>query len=305
MDLNLLKVFVAVYETGTVTAASERLFVTQSAVSQSLSRLRRELGDQLFARHGRALWPTPAAHELYPEFHDALSRVDAAVAGLRDFDPAVAQHRFRLALSELGEVGFLPGIVRALAAVAPRVELEVVPLDVHALPEWLVRGRIDLAIASTAPSGNFIGRILKSERYVMLLSRSHPLASRALITREDFVNAQHLMTTSDSAAPGVGAALERVGLGVTPGLVVGHTSALPGLLHAGPWVTVVPSSLAENWMPTWPLVTRDLPVELAPIDVQLYARSTSHESAALRWFHDTVVKAAHAAPDRFWAPADW
>lgn len=302
MDLNLLRVFVAVYETGSVSAAAERLFVTQSAVSQSLTRLRREVDDQLFGRDGRALRATPAAHQLYPDFHGALSQVESALAGLRDFDPAVARYRFRLALSELGEVGFLPTILRSLAAEAPNVEVDVVPLDVRALPEWLARGFVDLAIASTPPPGDFVGTILKSERYVLLMSSEHPLAARPQISRHAFLSARHLMTSSDSAAPGVGAALERAGLGIVPSLTVGHTSALPGLLHAGPWVTVVPSSLAQNWMPTWPLVVRPLPVDLAPIQVRLFARTTSHESAALDWFRRAVTEAVHTAPQQFWSP---
>jgi len=304
VDLNLLKVFVAVYETGTVTAAAERLFVTQSAVSQAITRLRRELGDQLFAREGRVMRATPAAETLYPRFHAALSNVEAAVSGLRDFDPTTAQHRFRFALSELGEVGFLPVILRTLAATAPGVSVEVVPLDVRALPEWLANGRVDLAIASTPPPGDFTGPILKSEKYVVLMSTAHPLAKRKSLSREALLTARHLMTTSDSAAPGVGVALESAGLRLTPDLVVGHTSALPGLLHAGPWVTIVPSSLAESWMPTWPLTTRPLPVDLAPIDVRLYSRSTSQESAALNWFQQAVVTAVRSAPRQFWSPSE-
>ncbi len=305
MDLNLLKVFVAVYETGTVTAAAERLFVTQSAVSQSLTRIRHELGDQLFARDGRTLRATPAAHGLYPEFHAALVRIEAAIAGLRDFDAATTAHRFRLALSELGEVAFLPTILRSLSETAPRVDIDVVPLDVAALPEWLARGRVDLAIASTPPRGNFEGTTLKTERYVVLMSSSHPLATRKSLSRKAFVSAPHLATSSDSAAPGIDAAFAQAGIPVTPDLVVRHTSALPGLLHAGPWITVVPSSLAENWTPMWPLVSHALPVDLAPIEVRLYARSTSNESSALNWFRRAVVEAVRSAPGQFWsAPAN-
>lgn len=298
-----MKTFVAVHETGTVTAAAERLFVTQSAVSQALTRLRRELGDQLFVREGRVMRATPAAENLYPRFHAALSGIETAISDLRDFDPTTAQHRFRFALSELGEVGFLPSILRALASTAPGISVEVVPLDVHALPEWLANGRVDLAIASTPPPGDFTGPILKSERYVVLMSTAHPLARRKSISREALRAARHLMTTSDSAAPGVGAALEAAGLRLAPDLVVGHTAALPGLLHAGPWVTIVPSSLADSWIPTWPLTTRALPVDLAPIDVRLYSRSTSQESAALNWFREAVVSAVRSAPRQFWPPS--
>lgn len=302
MDLNLLRVFVAVYETGTATAAAQRLFVTQSAVSQSLARMRRELGDPLFRREGRVLRATPAAQSLYPELHAALARIETAIAGVTEFDPGTSTHRFRLALSELGEVGFLPAILDALARTGPGITLEVVPLDVRALPEWLSRGKVDLAIASTPPPGEFVGELLKSERYVLLMSDSHPLARHTRVPRAAFLNAQHLATSGDSAAPGISTALDRVGLRYSPSLVVGHFSTIPGLLHIGPWVAVVPSSLAENWVQTWPLAARRLPVELEPIEVRLYARATSHESPALSWFQRTVVAAVKSAPRQFWSP---
>lgn len=304
MDLNLLRVLVAVYETKTVTAAAERLFVTQSAVSQSLMRLRRDLGDQLFIRERGQMCATPAGHNLYVEFHAALNHVEVAMAALGNFDPSTAQQRFRIALSELGEVGFLPIILKAIGEVAPHVTVEVVPLDVRMLHEWLAHGRVDVAIASTPPPGHLSAPTLKTEQYVLLMSSSHPLAQRGSVSRDEFLTARHLMTSSDSAAPGVGAAMERAGLLIEPDLIVRHTSALPGLLHTGPWVTVVPASLAENWIPIWPFEIRALPIELDPIEVRLYRRSTGYESSALNWFHDSVVNAVRSAPRQFWSPPE-
>jgi len=304
MDLNLLRVFVAVFEAGTATAAADQLFVTQSAVSQSLSRLRRELGDPLFQREGRMLRPTPAAQTLYPELRSALARLEQAVAGIRDFDPTTSTHRFRIALSELGEMGFLPAILNSLAEVAPAISVEVVPLNVSALPEWLTRGKVDLAIASTPPQGDFVGELVKSEHYVLLLSEAHPLARRARINRQQFLGAPHVVATGDSAAPEIDSLLARAGLHITPSLVVSHLSALPRLLHPGPRVAIVPASLAEDWVEAWPLVARPLPVEIDPVEVRLYARSTSNESSALRWFQRTVKDAIRSAPKHFGSPLD-
>ena len=87
-DLNLTRVFVAIYEAGSLTAAGRRLFVTQSAISQSLARLRRELGDPLFERTAQGMRPTALADAIYPELHEGMSVIDRTIAAVTGFDPA-------------------------------------------------------------------------------------------------------------------------------------------------------------------------------------------------------------------------
>ena len=61
LDLNLLTVFEAIYEIGTVSGAGGRLALSKSATSHALSRLREACGDELFVRAGQGLAPTPIA----------------------------------------------------------------------------------------------------------------------------------------------------------------------------------------------------------------------------------------------------
>ena len=119
-DLNLTRVFVAIYEAGSLTAAGRRLFVTQSAISQSLARLRRELGDPLFERTAQGMRPTALADAIYPELHEGMSVIDRTIAAVTGFDPLTSERTFRIALSELGEIGWLPAIGDAMALGAPR-----------------------------------------------------------------------------------------------------------------------------------------------------------------------------------------
>ena len=105
-DLNLTRVFVAIYEAGSLTAAGRRLFVTQSAISQSLARLRRELGDPLFERTAQGMRPTALADAIYPELHEGMSVIDRTIAAVTGFDPLTSERTFRIALSELGEIGW-------------------------------------------------------------------------------------------------------------------------------------------------------------------------------------------------------
>src|SRR3546814_8013580 len=90
-DLNLLPVFVTLMEERSVTRAAERLGITQPALSNALSRLRTMLQDQLFIRERYGIQPTPVALELAPVIVAALAKVDDAVRGQQEFDPASAE----------------------------------------------------------------------------------------------------------------------------------------------------------------------------------------------------------------------
>ncbi|WP_338559946.1 LysR family transcriptional regulator [Erwinia sp. E_sp_B04_7] len=114
MDLNLVRVFTAIYETRSVSGAAERLFITQPSVSYALSRLRNETSDELFKRSRAGMEPTPTAVQLYKVFKKSLTGIEKAVADTRNFIPASSRHKFRLALTDLGQLLLLPRLVAAL-----------------------------------------------------------------------------------------------------------------------------------------------------------------------------------------------
>jgi DNA-binding transcriptional LysR family regulator len=87
IDLNLLRIFDILYDERNVTRAAARLFLTQSAVSHALARLREMLGDPLFVRIPSGLRPTERAHQLAPRLRVALSEIRSVVA-TPIFDPA-------------------------------------------------------------------------------------------------------------------------------------------------------------------------------------------------------------------------
>jgi DNA-binding transcriptional LysR family regulator len=75
LDLNLLTVFEAIYELGTVVEAAGRLALSKSAASHALSRLREACGDELFVRAGQGVRPTSVATALYPGIKQALAHL--------------------------------------------------------------------------------------------------------------------------------------------------------------------------------------------------------------------------------------
>ncbi|UOQ57377.1 LysR family transcriptional regulator [Leucobacter allii] len=299
MDLNLIRVFVAVHETRSITLAATRLYVTPPAVSQSLAKLRGALDDRLFERVGRRMHPTPVADELYPEFRDALLRIERAVDGLGGFDPGASERSVRIALSELGEIGWLPGILRAVRARAPRMSLEVVPLDPAELPDWLSRGVVDLAVTPAELPAGFESTLIKTQGYGVAMSAQNPLAEGEL-TLERYVAAAHVKVAGDSGIGHLEAALRHAGAQLVPRVVASRVAALPAALAADPeLIATVPDTIAEGWAATWPLAIRPLPFDMRPLAVRLYRRRTAQHPAALDWLFDTVARAIRGSSGQF------
>src|ERR1700761_7596420 len=123
IDLNLIRTFVAIYETQSVSGAAKRLNITQPSVSYSLNRLRDLLNEPLFTRTRDGMVPTFNATQLFNAFKGALDSIDSAISATRSFDPSQSDRTFRLALSDLGELYFLSILVREFQAVAPSVGL--------------------------------------------------------------------------------------------------------------------------------------------------------------------------------------
>lgn len=301
MDLNLIRSFVAIYETRSLTAAAARLYVTQPAVSQALGRLRRDLNDPLFVRVGRMMEPTPLAVSLFPGFREGVAGIDRTIDSVAGFDPAASTRRSRIALSELGEIGYFPAMFRAVRAAAPHLRLETVPLDVQELPDWLSQGTIDLAVTSSPVAGGYAHTVLKSQAYAVLMSRDHPLAAGEL-TLEDYIAADQVIVAGDSGLPRLESALRRAGAELRSGVALTHFASLPALLAASPdLIATVPDTIGAGWAQTWPLVLQSLPLEMQPVEVCLYRRTTTQQLGALDWLYDTVVGAVRGTQGEFFA----
>jgi LysR family transcriptional activator of mexEF-oprN operon len=147
LDLNLLRVLVAVGDTGSVTKAAARLYVTQSAVSAALARLSASLDTPMLVRHGRGVILTSRAARLVTEVRPLLEgMLQAALAPAR-FDPRTSERIIRLGLSDFGDALLLPALLRRLGRDAPKMRLVCTPVQFRTVVEALATRRVDLAAA--------------------------------------------------------------------------------------------------------------------------------------------------------------
>ena len=173
LDLNLLRIFVAVHTHGSVTGAASAMHLSQPAVSNALARLRKDLGDELFTRQGMGLQPTAFALRLAPKVRAALAALTDALAEEPAFDPATAKRNFRVAMTDAGHQVFLPPLAKAMRS-APRVQLQSFPLAFDSsLAQALGEGLVDLVIGPLPEEAHANLEVwpLFTERYVAVLAQ--------------------------------------------------------------------------------------------------------------------------------------
>jgi DNA-binding transcriptional LysR family regulator len=290
LDLNLLTVFEAIYELGTVSGAADRLALSQSAASHALARLRDACKDDLFVRARQGLSPTPSAQEMYPAIKQALDALRAALAEASGFDPGTSQRRFRITIPHpMGPFHAL-ALRAAIAAAAPSVVLtfDTVSRPVG-LEESLGDGVVDLAIDwLPVQLDPFVNRKLFDDRLVLLARRGHPSVGLGVAMEEllkaEFVVIHHRRQIENAPM----AIRELFELGIRETVHVSELLEIPTLVAGTDLVGVFAASMGQLMEQRLGLQVLPLPLELPPVPIYMIWHETRRHDAAHRWLRESV-----------------
>ncbi|MBB3951047.1 LysR family transcriptional regulator [Aureimonas jatrophae] len=191
-DLNLLPIFVALMEERSVTRAAERVGMTQPALSNALARLRTMLQDPLFVRERYGIQPTPIALELAPVIAEALAKLDDAVLGQQEFDPATAERVLTIAPNGYVEFVLMPAIVAKLREVAPGIKLHLTPYGNDLVETGVISGTTALVLGRIVdPPDNLVVQHVMDEGLSCIVRADHPQIGDSM-TRDQFERLKHV-----------------------------------------------------------------------------------------------------------------
>jgi DNA-binding transcriptional LysR family regulator len=290
-DLNLLRVFDALMHEGKVVTAAARLGLSPPAVSNALARLRRATGDPLFVRSAQGMRPTPHAQTLALTVGPALQALQQALASPRAFEPKATGRRFRVAMTDIGEIVFLPRLMQVLQTEAPQVVIHTVRNAAAATRDEMARGGVDLAVGWLPDlDAGFHQRRLFEQRYVCLMAVGHPLA-KGRLTAERYRKAQHVVVLAEGTGHDrVAKLLRQLGAQALVPLALPHFVAAPWILADTALVATVPLKLAQQVAGPLGLAVRelpkDLPLELPPFEVNLFWHERVHRDPGHRWLRE-------------------
>jgi len=291
LDLNLLTVFEAIYETGTVSGAGVRLALSKSATSHALSRLREACGDALFVRAGQGLAPTPIALALYPGIKQALEVLRASLTEAAGFDPSRSSRPFRLSIPHPLGPFYALDLLAAATVIAPDIELifdtTSRPRD---LEDGLRDGRVDIAI-DWLPAGTdpFVNQKLFEDRLVLLARAGHPsVTAGATIEdlREQKFVALHPRRQAIDAPPAIREFFE---LGLRVPLHVSELLEIPTIVASTNLLGIFVSSMAPLMEKRLGLQTLDIPLPLPTVPIYAVWHESRRNDAAHRWLRELVA----------------
>lgn len=292
-DLNLWRVFVTVYRTGSTSRAAAQLQVTQPAVSNALGRLRTRMNDLLFVREGQRMVPTPLARAVAPEVQAALDKLTAAARHEAAFAPEDAARTFTLAMREAMELPLLGPLVDALAVRAPRLQLRSVPIDRRRIAGQLASGEVDFAVdVPFAGGGDLRLHPLFAADLCLAARRRHPLL-RGRVELARWLAARHVAVSGRASGP----LLEDLGLrqlGVTREVAVRCQNyfAACQLVAQSDLVLVLPTIFGSWFRRVLPLDLAPLPFPSPPLQVYLFEHAAAEVDPAHAWMRDLLLELA-------------
>lgn len=249
LDMNLLRLFEAVYRLGSVSRAADDLGLSQPAASQSLTRLRLALGDALFVRAGGSMRPTLRAERLASVLQPAMAAIQDVLSEDDAFNPSRSTMTLRLHMSDIGEARLLPELIAALHREAPGIRVQTAPLAHALIADALETGTIHFALGFL-PSVSGTERMeLLDDCYVVLVRAGHPLLA-ARQKRGEMQDLRQLEFVAVRSHAETFRILQELGLDGKVVMTSEHFLALPAIIERTDLAVVMPHAIALRFTHT-------------------------------------------------------
>jgi DNA-binding transcriptional LysR family regulator len=291
LDLNLLRAFDAIATEGSVTVAGERIGLSQPAMSNALARLRQLFDDPLFVRTPRGMRPTPFAQQLAQPVREALRLIQTALLQHAGFDPRSSGNTFRLFMSDIGEMVFLPGLLERIKHDAPGVKIEVVRIPIKDVHTALEAGALDLAVGFLPGlTTGMRQQPLFREHYVCMLRADHPVIG-AKISLKQFREAAHVLVSyAGTGHQVIEETFVAEGLSGRIAVRVPHFLVVPMILARTDLIVTVPSRVAAIFAQSGNFKVLKLPLHMASFEVRLHWHERFQQDPANRWLREVMTE---------------
>lgn len=288
LDLNLFVAFDAIYSTNNLTRAAEILHITQPAVSNALSRLRKQFDDPLFVRTPEGMMPTPVARKAVGPIRKALQLLDASVKPVETFDPAQSEMVVACSMIDVAEALVLPRLLKTLETQAPGMAVRSFYVSRRDVATELASGSLAFAIdVPLAGGADLLHAPVTTEEYLCAVREGHPVIRRKP-TMAQYLRVGHLHVSSRRRGMGtMDLALKNLGERRRIVARVVHYTAAARILENTDLALTLPAEIArELGLKAYPL-----PFEMPLLGLRLYWHRGVDADPANRWLREVVLRA--------------
>lgn len=287
LDFNLLKVFECLYQERNMSLAAKLLFISPSAVSHAIKRLRLVLNDELFIRQGQVMQPTPACQRMAPQLLDTLEKLRQILQACGDFDLSRTSQTFKLAIHDALESLILPKIQQVLMIQAPQAKLISTKLVREDMLRQLSSNQIDIAIDIALPLKTPIKHLkLSSDEFCILINKHHSHVNN--ITAETYLALRHIAVSNRASGVVVeDYALLQQGINRSVNIRCQSYQAAKELVKISDYLLTLPSLIAHKLVDD-DLIILPIPYVIPSVSTHLYWHQNTQQDDALMWLRETV-----------------
>jgi DNA-binding transcriptional LysR family regulator len=247
MNLDVMKTFCDLVEAGSFSKAAEMNLVSQSAVSQQLAKLERQLGTQLIQRGGGTVAATEAGKAFYRGAHDILRRYESLVGEVRS---AADNIRGVLRVGTIYSVGMysLDKYVKLFMIAHPEVNLRIEYMRAHSIYAAVASGDLALGVVAYPERQRSIEVIpFETEQLVVVFKAGHRLAGRESVSATDLDGENFIAFEADiPTRRQVDRRLKAAGVKVNIAMEFDNNETLKRAVEIGAGVTVLPLSVVQH-----------------------------------------------------------
>lgn len=292
-DLNLLRVLVALDDCRSVTRTALHLERSQPATSAALAKLRKHFDDPLFIRTGSTMQPTPRAVAVVAAARAALGIVNLQITSSPPFDAGSSDQSVTLALSDVGEIIFLPTILQMVRRLMPKAALQSVSMSAADVMHAMEVGEIDLAIGyfPDLVGRMFLQQVLFRDSFACLIRADHPFRKERLSIQE-FTRLEHAVVRAESRTEEViERYLARRKLRRRVVLTTPHFASAPLIVAESDLIVTVPEPLARHFADSSSNVrVVGLPFVPPAIDLKQLWHRKYHNDPRSRWLRARIFE---------------
>ncbi|SKC31656.1 MULTISPECIES: LysR family transcriptional regulator [Photobacterium] len=292
-ELNLIPIFVAIYEEKNLSKAASRMNVSQPAVSKALKRLREIYNDPLFHRNTTGVEPTVFATDIYPAMSTALKNFTSTLSASREFDPKISNRIFSIAVVSTVSYSLIPKLMQQIRLCAPNIALEVHPQFTEDLESDLRLQRYDLVI-DLALRGRTVlkSEVIYTERLRVVCRENHPRIGDS-ISLAEFLSEEHVAASRWHSRSSLLNA-DDIGELEARNIVIRAAGAfeMMPIIGSTDMIGMLPQSAIDDLGAYYKLKALDLPFDGQQHDLCTIWHPSRTADSGHRWLRQQIKKAA-------------
>jgi len=257
-----------------------------------LRKLRAAYHDPLFLRAANGVAPTPRAHTLVRTARPLVNELRQRLLAEETFDPGFSDRSFTFALSDIGEMVFLPRLLERLRAQAPNAAIRSVSMPPLQIAAGLESGEIDLAIGHfpDLTRSSFFQQRLFTHAFACLLRAGHPRRARQL-SLADFLAMEHAVVRTEGRSQEIFERfLDRKKIRRKIVLYTPHFLSLPMIIARSDLVTTVPHAIGVYFSRlSGDLALARPPFDIAGFDLKQHWHRKYHSDPRNQWLRKQVA----------------